>query len=71
MTNIESEIQAYLDEHYVQKPKMNFRKYVLTRMQELLDNNIHVSEYRFENGTVIAAVQSYAVFDYIDNITNI
>lgn len=34
---------------------------MLGRMQELLDNNIHVSEYRFENGTVIAAVQSYAV----------
>ena len=41
---------------------------MLGRMQELLDNNIHVSEYRFENGTVIAAVQSYAVFDYIDGV---
>ncbi len=41
---------------------------MLNRMQELLDNNIHVTEYRFENGTVIAAVQSYAVFDYIDGV---
>lgn len=41
---------------------------MLGRMQELLDNNIHVNEYRFENGTVIAAVQSYAVFDYIDGV---
>lgn len=44
MTNIESEIQAYLDEHYVQKPKMNFRKYVLTRMQEMLDKKQFLKE---------------------------
>ena len=41
---------------------------MLGRMQELLDNNIHVREYRSENGTVIAVVQSYAVFDYVDGI---
>ena len=41
---------------------------MLGRMQELLDNNIHVTEYRSENGTVIAAVQSYAVFDYVDGV---
>lgn len=41
---------------------------MLSRMKELLDNNIHVTEYRTENGAVIAAVQSYAVFDYVDSV---
>lgn len=41
---------------------------MLSRMQELLDNNIHVTEYRSENGTVIAVVQSYAVFDYVNSV---
>lgn len=41
---------------------------MLGRIRELLDNNIHVTEYRRENGTVIAAVQSYAVFDYVYSI---
>lgn len=41
---------------------------MLGKLQELRDNNIHVADYRCENGTIIAAVQSYAVFDYVQGI---
>lgn len=43
-------------------------QHMLSRMQELLNNNIHIAEYHSENGTVIATVQSYAVFDYVNSV---
>lgn len=40
----------------------------LLRIKELIDNNIHVYEYRESNGAIVAAVKSYAVRDYIKTI---
>lgn len=41
---------------------------MLDRAKELADNNIHVAEYCIENGSVIAVVRSYAVYDYVHDI---
>ena len=45
-----------------------FVQRMLGKMKELADNNIHVHEYRVENGAVIAVVRSYAVFDYVSGV---
>ena len=45
-----------------------FVQRMLGRMQELSDGSIHINRYEVENGTLIAVVQSYAVFDYINGV---
>lgn len=37
----------------------------IMKINELIDNNIHVFEYKEENGNLIAVVKSYPVLDYI------
>lgn len=41
---------------------------MLSRMQEINENNIHVFRYEFDRNSVVAVVKSYAVFDYIKGI---
>lgn len=36
MTNIQNKLERYLNEHYVQNPKLTFRSYVMKRMEELV-----------------------------------
>ena len=37
----------------------------IMKIKELTENNIHIFEYRVENGSLIAVVKSYPVLDYI------
>nr|WP_242842963.1 DNA cytosine methyltransferase [Oscillibacter sp. ER4] len=41
---------------------------MLSRMQEINENNIHVFRYELDRGSVVAVVKSYAVLDYIKGI---
>lgn len=45
-----------------------FIQRMLGKMKELVDNRINVIDYRNNNGTIVAVVQSYAVFDYVKGI---
>ena len=65
--------------HYIEK-KDNFDAAIQTigdsiimqraikRIKELTDNNIHIFEYKEENGSLVAVVKSYPVLDYIRTI---
>ena len=37
----------------------------ISRMNEIIENNVHVFEYKESKGSIIAVVKSYAVLDYI------
>lgn len=66
-----TEILRYIDQ------KSNFNETILAitnsimvqraimRINELANNNIHIFEYREENGSLVAVVKSYPVLDYI------
>ena len=45
-----------------------FIQRMLLKMNELIDNNIHIKEYYYDDGKISAIVQSYAVFDYIRGV---
>lgn len=37
----------------------------ISRMNEIIDNDVHVFEYKQSKGSIVAVVKSYAVLDYI------
>jgi len=50
----------------IEKPL--FLQRMLSRMQEINENNIHVFSYELDRNAVVAVVKSYAVLDYIKGI---
>jgi DNA (cytosine-5)-methyltransferase 1 len=45
-----------------------FIQRMLGKMKELQENQIHIQEFRNDNGTISAVVRSYAVFDYVKGV---
>lgn len=42
-----------------------FMQRAISRMNEIIENDVHVFEYRESKGSIVAVVKSYAVLDYI------